>query len=261
MQLPSLSTLKTSSNIELTRLISLAIPIGSIIISFLIILLIVRPKFMEVLRLRSDNQELTDRAEKLQQKVKKLEGLDRFELEQQLTASEQLLPSDKSVFTVIGQIERAAGASGVLLSRVEVAPGPLDDSSAGKPMPAPGNQGEDADVGSLAQKVQLKLSLNSDYKSLLQFLNNLLSLSRVITINDLSVSASSSEGSTQIRVSLSFDAYWKSLPKQLASIESQIADLTPSELDRLKNIQSTGFVSPPTVPEVSKGRPDLFAPF
>ena len=263
MQLPTLSTLRTSSNVNLARLTSLAIPIGSIIVSVLIILLIVRPKFMEVFRLRASNQELSVRVQSLQQKIEKLENLDRGELEQQLTAAEQLLPSDKGVFSLVGQIEKSAAASGVLLSRIEVAPGSLSESLPEKPAPAPSDAGEGTDVGDVAQKVQLKVSLSSDYKSLLQFLNNMLSLSRVITIRDLSVSAASSSSgeSSQIRISLAFDAYWKPLPKQLASIESPIAELTPSESARLENVQLTGFVTPPTVPEVPKGKPDLFTPF
>jgi Tfp pilus assembly protein PilO len=168
-----------------------------------------------------------------------------------------------AVDRLVGQIERSAAASGVLLSRIEVAPGSLSESLSEKPAPASSGAGEGTDVGDVAQKVQLKVTLSSDYKSLLQFLNNMLSLSRVITIRDLSVSAASSSSgeSSQIRISLTFDAYWKPLPKQLASIESPIAELTPSESARLENVQLTGFVTPPTVPEVSKGKPDLFAPF
>ncbi|OGD83207.1 hypothetical protein A2165_04225 [Candidatus Curtissbacteria bacterium RBG_13_40_7] len=261
MQLPAISAIKESS-VEFTRLTTLAIPVGSIIVSLIILVMVVWPKFSEVLRLRTDNDILFNRAEKMTAKVQQLKGLDKIQLEQQLGAAEQLLPSDKGVFTLVGQIQNSANTSGVLLSRIEVAPGSIDEDSDQKPNTAPSAGSKDVTSAS-AYRIQLKVSLGGDYKSFLQFLTNMLSSSRVLTIGDLSVSssASSSESSSQIRVNLSFDAYWKPLPKQLASIESEIVELTPSQVALLANVAPTGYISQPTVPDVLKGRDDLFTPF
>ena len=258
MQIPTLSILK-SNNVGLSKISNLAAPGGAILISLIILALIVWPKFSDVLRLRTANKDLVTRAESLAKKADRLGGFDRIVLEEQLVSAEQLLPSDKSVFNLVSQVEKTAGASGVLLNRVELTPGTLSESAPpDKPVPtAP--QVKD-DVVTIAPKIQLKIQFSSDYRSLVIFLNNVLSLPRTIAIRELTI-ASSSGQSSQIKASMIVDAYWKPLPKQLAAIESAIEDLTPTEKARLERISSTGLSTLPSVPSVPLGRQDLFAPF
>lgn len=259
MQLPTIAILKSENSAQLTKLTNLAAPVGALVISLLILIFVVWPKFSEVLRLRTANKDLTSRAFNLNQKADKLASLDNLLLEQQLVAAEQLLPSDKSVFTLVSQIEKTAGASGVLLSRVELTPGNLSENAVpDKPVPAQSAGKEDLGV---ASKIQLKISISSDYRSLVIFLNNILSLPRAVAVRDLTIAASSSTGSSQIKASMLVDAYWKALPKQLASIESPVEEPTPNEASRLERISSTGFSTLPSIPSVPLGRQDIFAPF
>jgi|SRR3989344_3291613 len=261
MQIPSISILKSQSNVGFTKYSSLSAPVGALVVSLVILVFVVWPKFSEVLRLRSANNDLAIRAQNLSIKAEKLKGLDQALLEQQLVAAEQLLPSDKSVFTLVSQTEKTAGASGVLLNRVELTPGNLSENAApDKPVPA--SPSENEDVSSQASKIQLKISISSDYRSLVIFLNNILSLPRAVSVRDLTIAASSSSPqSSQIKASMLLDAYWKPLPKQLASIESSVEEPTPNEAARLERIRSTGFSTPTSVPSVPLGRQDIFAPF
>ena len=249
----------TGAGADFTKISAMAAPIGAMAISFLVLLLIVWPKFSEVLRLRADNEQLAVRASAMQQKVQSLQSRDAVQLEEQLIAAEQLLPSDKGVFSFVYQIERAAGASGVLLSRVEVAPGAVGEGAVDKPtQPAKGQD----DISALAGKIQVKVSATADYKSFLQFLNNLLAAARVMSFRDLNIASSGGAESSQIKVTLVTEAFFKPLPKQLASVESPIEELTEEEEARLAEVEATGFIAaPPTVPQVPLGRTDLFAPF
>lgn len=259
MHLPTISILRSENSAQLTKFSNLAVPVGALVVSLLILIFVVWPKFSEVLRLRNANKDLTTRAFNLGQKTDKLSSLDNLLLEQQLVSAEQLLPSDKGVFTLVAQIEKTAGASGVLLSRVELTPGNLSENAVpDKPVPAQSTGKEDLQV---ASKIQLKISVSSDYRSLVIFLSNILSLPRAVAIRDLTIAASSSSGSSQIKASMLLDAYWKSLPKQLASIESAVEELTANEASRLERIRSTGFSILPSVPSVPLGRQDIFAPF
>jgi len=245
-------------------------PAGAIGISLVIIFLIAWPKFTQVLNLREVNRELATRAASLNQKAQDLANLNKEDLEVKLSGAESLLPSDKEVFSLVTQVENAARSSGVLLSRLETAPGTIGEGQANiatKGTSAPVSQqpggGSSFDAG--IPKIQIKISLAGDYKSYLQFINLLLSLPRVVAIRDLAVSSSSSSGqSSQLRISLTIDAYWQPLPKELASIESPISELTPQETETLRQIKTTEEsvgVPSAAVPVVPLGRLDLFAPF
>ena len=219
------------------------------------------PKLSETLQIKNSNSELTQNADSLKQKAGILSRLDQAELEKQVVASEQLLPSDKNVFLLISQIERAAASSGVLLNRVESTPGLLDTASGGASAnPAAPSAGAPTEI---APSIKVSVSLTSGYSSLLSFLNNVLVIPRAVSITDLSVSSATSEGSSQLKVSLSIVAYFKQLPTDLGSIEAPVAELTQSEKERLKKIIDTGLATAPSVsvPQVPVGRADIFAPF
>lgn len=281
MAIPTFTTLKVGSNAQIAKLSAYAPSVGAFIVSLVVVLFIVWPKFTEVLRLRTANSELASRVELLGKKAGTLSSYaqDKDQLEAQLGAADQMLPSGKGVFTLIAQVEGAARSSGVLINKIDIAPGAVEGSSAKSstgaqtgpqqavspvaPPAAVGNlpaaQSVIGDSSGIAPKIQAKLSITSDYKSFLQFITNLLSLSRVVEIKDLSVAAA--EGSGQIRASLAVDAYWQALPSELSAIESPVETLTSDEEEKLSRITDTGLITTPTLPSVPLGRSDLFAPF
>lgn len=261
MELPgisaNLSHLKIGRGLDFAKISTMGVPLGAIGISIIILLLVVWPKLSEALRLRVSNEQLATQAESLSLKAQTLSTLDEVVLHSQLGFSEQILPSDKAVFAFVSQVELAAARSGVLLSKVDVAPGSLTGDS-GDATP---KAGETADP---APKIQVKTSLTSDYRSLLNFLVSMYSVSRVIGIRDFTISsgASGEQGAAALRSSLVIDAYWKTLPTQLGSIESPVENLTEEEEEILKRAKAAEISSPPAVvPTVPIGRPDLFAPF
>ncbi|KKS03941.1 hypothetical protein A2W45_00640 [Candidatus Curtissbacteria bacterium RIFCSPHIGHO2_12_41_11] len=260
MNLPTVALPKIGNEVDLSRWISLGAPGGAIAISLIILLFIIWPKFTQILQLKSDNQELSGRVQNLNLKAQKLASFDKESLDLKLGASEQLLPSDKGVFSLVTQIERTAATSGVLLNRVDLAPGSLHDTGDSKKTASSSKPGSQADIG---QNFQLKVSVTGDYKSFEQFLKNIFSVSRILAIKDLNLSASTSssgEGS-QMRAAMTIDAYWQPLPKELNSIESPIEDLTETELAILNQVSSTGTVSTPSIPSVPTGKTDLFSSF
>ena len=183
-------------------------------------------------------------------------------LEEELSAAEQLLPSDKGVFVVVKQIENAAAASGVLINRLEVTPGAVGLATTLKGKTAEGGVTETPQSGGEVletPKIQLKTSLVGDYRSLLQFLTNTLAVPRVISIRDLTITSSGQ--SSQVNSSFTIEAYWQPLPSQLASIETPVEDLTEVEAARLSKIALAPEATSAAVPPVPLGRSDLFAPF
>ena len=252
------ATVKAENSLEIAKYSSLAVSAVSILVSVAILWMVVWPRFSQALQIKKSNAEFVQKADSLKQKAGILAGLDQAELEKQVVAAEQLLPSDKNVFLLISQIEKAAAGSGVLLNRVETAPGSAQGSSSTPPANSAAAAGAQAEI---APNIKVSVSVTSGYSSLLSFLNNVLTIPRVVSISDLSVSAESSEGSSQLKASMSIIAYFKELPTDLGSIETPVAELSQSEKDRLEKIINTGLSAAPAVPQVPVGREDIFAPF
>lgn len=260
MNLPNISATRLVS-IDTSRITTMVAPILAIIVSILVLFFIVWPKFTNVLALRSANRGLEVRVKNLESKAQLLSQLDKVEQTSDLGHSEQLLPSDKGVFSVIRQIEVSAGVSGVVLNRVDVTPGSLssdDSSSAGNTQPG----AKTIETADAAPKIQLKIALTSDYNSFLNFIANLYSAARVTSVRDLTFSSSASPGQTApLRTNLIINAYWKPLPTKLGQLESPVSKLTDSEVARLEKVESATSSAAVVVPQVPIGRSDLFAPF
>ncbi len=252
-------------NAEASRIFTLGVPIVAIAISFLVIGFVIWPKINEIVDLRNNNKLLVARADSLENKANILASVDKSKLEQQLVASEQLLPSDKNVFSVLRQIEQAASQTGVLLNKVEAVTGTINEPSTtppgtGAPVSAPIAVPAANNTSNIAPKVEVRLSITSDYTSLIKFLSSLYTFSRVVSVDAISLSAAFGE-SLQLRTTFTVDAYWKSLPEALGSIENPVEKLTSAEEQLLDKVSKPEAIQAPTVPTVPVGRSDLFTPF
>jgi Tfp pilus assembly protein PilO len=266
---------KIGSGEETSKILKLAAPVGALVVAVLVFIFVVLPTFNKVIGITVSNRQLSARVGSLETKASALQSLDKNKLDLQLSASEQLLPSDKGVFTIVGQIEREASNSGVILNKVDVAPGSIGDSSGDKSLTSGQGQGQTSsapaagDLGGVnvdTPLVQLKVSFTGDYRGFLNFIKAIASLPRVVSIHDLTIVTGGAEASSVIHIQMTVDAYWKPLPSELPPVESPIEQLTDSEskiLDNVKFEQTTapivnGGVANPTVPT---GRSDIFAPF
>lgn len=254
MNLPVVTLSKLGESYETTKNLSLVVPVGGIIASLLILALVVWPKVNDILQLRTTNEQLVSRAQNLEKKADILASLDKDSLEDQLAAAEQLLPSDKNTFSILRQVENAFAVSGVLLTKIEVVAATINDGPS-KIKPAAKNKSS-----GLTPSVQIRLSATSDYQSLIQLLSNLYAFSRIVSIDNISLSAVLGE-SLQVNSSFTVDAYWKTLPENLGSIESPVQKLTQSEEQLLSSVSEPEVIPISAVPKVPIGRSDLFSPF
>lgn len=248
------------------KLIKLVPSIGGIIICIAVIIFVIWPKFNEVLKLRSENVHLAERAKALQDKVSLLGGLTQQTLEEQFILSEKLIPSDKAVFSMIAQVEKAASNSGVILDKLDLVPGSANDQNAaasGSVVSATGVVGESGTLGVDTPRIQIRVGITSDYQSVLRFVNSLLLSHRAVAITDLAIgSGASTSGGSSIKTSMVVNAFWKPIPKELPAIETPIANISEAELKLLDKIGNmTEATASADVPKVLLGRPDLFAPF
>lgn len=248
------------------KIVKLAPSVLGIIVCIVVIVLVIWPKFNEVVKLRSENKQLDERVVALEDKAKLLASFSQDRLEEQFTISEKLMPSDKAVFSMVSQIEKAASASGVILNKLDLVPGAVNEQSplvGSGTVSSTGTSGDISSLGVDTPRIQVKVSITSDYLSVLRFLNTLVSSLRAVAITDLAVSSSATGGGGgSLKSSMVVNAFWKPLPKELPAIEAPVADISDVEAKLLTNIASIqeGSASA-AVPQVPLGRPDLFAPF
>lgn len=269
MNLPSFTLGKSLPKVEFGRTGALLAPAGAILISVIVLVLVVWPKFTQALAIRGENQQLNGRVSVLEAKAGILESLDRDQLQEQLSNSERLLPSDKSVFPYIRQIEGAAAGAGVILNKVDVAPGALSTSNqapVGAPAPASGQNGAGTEPAEAVNKVQVKVAITSDYKSLVNFMERIAGLARVSGVRDLTIASSGTLGETApLRSSMVIDAYFRPLPAELGSVEAPVEMLSAAEEGILTAVRIAEISAPAAttsaVLPVPTGRSDLFAPF
>lgn len=254
MNLPNLSGIlrsQTVVKIDFGRWQTIVAPAAAIFVSLVILISVIRPKFIDALRIRAQNQELETRVTNLGAKAQLLASQDKFLLDQQLSAAEAMLPSGEALFSFVRQVESVAATSGVILNKIDVGPSAL----------ASGTKQEAV----TASKIQVKVAVTSDYRSLVTFLSQILSLPRANGIAELTISSSATGGEAgRLRTSMVIDAFWRSLPRDLGSIEAPLAQLTDEELEFLAKVQSATVSTPSlggAVPQVPTGRSDLFAPF
>lgn len=264
---------KIGSGEETSKILKLVTPVVALGISLIVLVLVVWPTINKVISITVSNGQLTERVRSLQSKADSLKTLDKNQLDQQLSRSEQLLPSDKGVFSIVQQLEREASGSGVILNKIDVAPGSIGETTAAQsgtatsaPTPVPAAGGLSGDTIN-TPLVQLKVSFTGDYRGFLSFMQAVISLPRVVSIQDLSIVAGGTGGSSVIHVQMTLNAYWKPLPSELPPVESPIEKLTDAEqaiLDKVKfeDITNASVISGGTaVPSQPTGRSDIFAPF
>lgn len=251
MNLPALNTSKISEKYESNEILSLIFPIFGIIASILIAAMIIWPKINEIRDLQESNKQLEQRFDSLQAKISVLIGLNEQKLENQLIASEQLLPSEKNTFSFLSQVEGASVTSGVILNKVDVSTSEVSSQSRSKVVKSTSSKGTAEDI---------KLSISSDYQSLLQFLTSIKLFSRVSTVDEIKINVSSSDGS-QLIASFSVKGYWRVLPASLGSVESPVQTLTPLEEAILEDVTKPESSEAPELPTVPVGRGNLFTPF
>lgn len=264
--MPSVSLPKGEAATGNLKLLTLAPSILSIVVCLVVIGLVVWPKFNEVMKLRSENEQLKQRATALEEKASLLSGFSQQQLERQLVTAEKLLPSDKAVFSMVSQIEKAASSSGIILNKIDLVPGVInDDGSSDVQVNAGTVVGAQADLGSLGvttPRIQVKVAITSDFRTAQIFLLKILNYQRSIAISDLTMSYSASGTGTALLSTMVVNAFWKPIPKELPAIETPVADITEEEKKVLSNVEK-GFEasSSAAVPQVPLGRQDLFAPF
>lgn len=272
MDLPTLAAAKKAEKtLDLSKVMLFGPSAVAIIVSFLVGFFVVWPKFGEVQQLKTTNETLRETAVKLETKAEALSALDKAKLRTQLVAAEQLLPSEKGIFTFITQIENVRNSSGVVITNLSVgsvgqfsASGTTADPAAAQDpnaAPAPvvpsATTPADAALGDVSQ-VTMKVTLTSDFDQIFRFLNELYALPRVTTVGGLTFSI---DQGGLIGTNMDINSLWQERPKELPSVEAPVATLAEEEVALLSRVETGIAVAPPVeVPDVPIKKQNIFSP-
>lgn len=274
MELPTLAvaTKRAEKTFDLSKVLLFGPSIFAIVVAFIVAGVVVWPKYQEVQQLKISNKTLEETAVKLESKAAALSALDKEKLRSQLVAADQLLPSEKGIFTFIRQIENVRTNSGVIINNLSVGSvgqfssgsgepaeaGTTGSATAPAPAPPPTAQGTPGQVelGDV-QTVTAKVTISSDFDQIFSFLNQLYGLPRVTSVSGLTF-AQDQRG--LISTTMDITSLWQELPTQLPSVETPLPDLSSAEIELLAKVQSESSISPPVVvPDVPKNKANIFA--
>lgn len=271
MELGLGSLAKTTKSAEASKFIAVLPSVVSIVVSLVVIGLVVWPKFSEVLKLKDANKQLEISLSSLETKAQKLTGLNKSTLKSQLGQAELLLPSNKNIFSALAQIENAAATSGIIVDKLDVAPGAVsayaaptgDAAPTGAVAPGAGGLPEEQN---LASDIPVRITVTGNYKSILQFIDTMQKHSRIVELKDLTLSVGQGDGSSsvsQITTSFTLHVYWQQIPTELVAIDAPVEDLSAEESAVLARVsfEEEESLAPVEIPQVPLGRADLFAPF
>lgn len=260
---------KTERSIDFSKILFFGPSVVAIVVSVLIGVFVVWPKFGEVQELKTTNVNFEETADKLEKKVEALKRLDKNLLTKQLVAAEELLPSEKAIFKFIRLIENVRGNTGVVFTTLSV--GTVGQFTSGEekanaeaggaeagvaPVAPPATAPADPSLADVSQ-VSMKVSIVSDFDQIFKFLNELYALPRVTTVSGLSF-AIDQEG--RINTNMDISSLWQERPKALPDVEAELATLTEAEIELLSKIETGSTLVPfVEIPESDIGKSNIFS--
>lgn len=176
------------------------LPVGCILISFVLLLIAVRPTFNKIMALRAEQAAARDSLSALTTKVEQLEGFasQSEALDGEFKRFDQAVPSESNVPTLLTQIQAIATLSGVDIAAMQF-----------------GGEARAAGTAAEGQKwaeVRLKLVVEGSFDNIVKLLQTLESATRVIDVESVQYNVQAGEGASTLAAELTLIAYYTSEP-------------------------------------------------
>jgi len=192
--------------------------IGGIIFSSLFFL---RPKVIEIFKIRKEIKIEKEKLTKLNQKVAYLEGLDEAELTQKTQVLIKALPLEEDIPLILTTLKSISFSKGISLQGIQISLG-----------------GESPKTGLSSFSFSLELE-EEELENLISFIN---SLEISCPLMRVEMVESSFEGKDKMREKISVQSFFLPPPKELPTLDSPLAVLTSQEEKIYQDISS--FYSP-----------------
>lgn len=196
------------------------IPVGVIILSFILAILIIVPQFREYLAMQKQSGETTKRIESLKKNIATLSSLDTNALSDNYESVARILPSEKDFIGVLEAISKASSVSNVKVADFSFSVGNLATPS--------------ASLGS-RPSLDLNLSVTGDYVQVKKFLSEMGDASPIAEVKSFNTNANAAS----IGVSFFYTALPQTLQVQYDSPPPLLTEADKMILDRFRAWQNS----------------------
>lgn len=193
----------------------------ALILIVVLTLLVVKPQYQKLKAVRQNLAQEKVKLQKLEDKLEALEAIDEIKLQEKATLSLKALPARKDVFEAMEVIDRLAQETGVIIEKLSVNPGEIEEEEGGT----------EAKIRK-EELLAFKLELLGTQEQLQKFLE---SLGEFIPLADTKrVTLGASEGVSSSEFSL--ELYFSPLPKEIGRPEDPLPELSAEEEKILEKI-------------------------
>lgn len=197
------------------------------LVVFALLVVVVKPKILDILAVRSEISDLRVKLGNLTQKLATLENLDKKDLKERFLVTNEALPSEQDVAGFLAGMERLAAESGVLVEKVELSPETVASAS--------------------ASYFHSRAILKGRLENIKDFLAKMSFSRRVLRVKTVSLSASSQEIATpsMVMATLSINVFFEPLPAFLGEADEPLPALSQKDKEIFEEIANFSFVSQP----------------
>lgn len=228
------------NNQKINKNLYFVLPVISILVVIVIVLAWVQPKVASILDKQRAIQSEKDKQVKLDAKIKQLDLLlqDKTELVAKLTSINVALPTQKDVPQLIIQLQKIAQESDVDIQAVQLSPGKLVN--------------ETAPASKTGPDITINISIQGNYEAVKTFLGKVFKAKRLINMESINLTSSSTSDNGALVVSLMMNAYYQPIPPKPTDPTQELPVITKEEeavYDKLQSYtayQNDGSFVPPT---------------
>lgn len=233
--------------LDLKKLTTYLIPVGSLLIGLAIIPLVIFPQLQEIVKSSAIINDNKSSLAKVENKAEKLEKYaeDKEKLENDLKFVETVLPINKDVAALVSGVQELARQSGLSINSFKIQPGKTATDSAGLKSEAAVSKTPNSPQSNVAAPISSKdnlvfnMSMSGELQALRTFLRSLETGKRILTLSQVkSVVNSSSIYNFDLFLNAPFSILPKFSPNQA---KSPLAELTEKNRKLLEDLRSPIF--------------------
>jgi len=193
-------------------------------------LFLIKPKIQDDIEITKQVSELGKRWTSLNNKAEMLKKLDEEDLREKVNKAVKSLPIKKEIPQVIASVERLVRSNNLDPNSISIDSGKISTESAQQ------------EVKTAAEILKVNLGISGSYDNLKNFLAKLLSVNRLLTLENFSIK---STGENDFSSSVALSYYYQALLSKPQDVEAPVELLTNEEKDILDEVSNYEYISEP----------------
>ncbi len=221
------------------------LPVISALIVLILLLFVVKPRFLDIFKLRNNIAQAKQDVVVLESKLTTLKGFNQDKLLSDVKKVEVSLPSDKDLPGLLLTLERIAAETGVSIAAVQLTPGQISPTPAG---------GE-------VENFPVKATITGNFFQVKNYLVSVFGSPRMVAVKSVTITSGTAGAVASLSATLNLDSFFQQLAATKVVVRDPLQNLTSTELQILEKIAVPAPVAGVPPPPPVTGKADPFAPF